>query len=302
MVPPLPAAPSYQSASRQSAPTAAASEDRAGAQSRPKASYAVEPQSLTWAAKRGWLLAAIVGTLLIPPCGGQVGAGGAWLFALLGFVLGYVLFKKVTDPPDTVTNLGLKVFAFTATVGIISVLLFQGLAAAINEADVQRVGGSAKWTVSLWIVRIVGYAYNTALGDSPDEGFVVSLIAMLISVGLCEETVKLVPVAWLLGNKRIDTANEAFFIAAMSGLGFGIAESLHYAFSSYIPSGCACISILDAIHRSGVQPRCLHDAGDVCSVYQSAEPSGVEIEEWLLGTSCFDRVLRIRIGCAARLL
>jgi RsiW-degrading membrane proteinase PrsW (M82 family) len=155
------------------------------------------------------------------------------LLAGLSFYTGFQLYKKVIEPQPAVLNYAVKAFFFTAVVGIISLLLFQSIAASATEMKAYRFGG-AKTTLIFWIVRIIGYAYAIA-EDGQQHSFVTTLLAMLFSVALCEEMVKLTPVVWYASQGKLNRRSDAFFIGAISGLGFGVVESIFYAFTRYGP-------------------------------------------------------------------
>jgi RsiW-degrading membrane proteinase PrsW (M82 family) len=58
---------------------------------------------------------------------------------------------------------------------------------------------------------------------------------MIFSVGLCEELVKLLPVLCLILTNKLQSLRSVLYIGAISGLGFGIAEGVHYSFNVYLP-------------------------------------------------------------------
>ncbi|MBN8624925.1 MAG: PrsW family intramembrane metalloprotease [Planctomycetes bacterium] len=45
----------------------------------------------------------------------------------------------------------------------------------------------------------------------------------------------MLPVAWLWHHGKLKAPHEIFFVGALSGLGFGVSEGVHYAFDVYRP-------------------------------------------------------------------
>jgi RsiW-degrading membrane proteinase PrsW (M82 family) len=196
-------------------------------------------EPLPWETKRNLLLGSIVGLHLLPYFGPPPGTLMIWLMAgaaaLAGFVIFWLLLQdKKVQLSDEATGLAMGTFLFTAVVGVVFLLIFQWVASlAVAASNVNHLG-NVRGTVLLWLVRVIGYCYSTALSDSPG-GFWATLFAMLFSVGVCEELIKLLPAAYLWQHGKIKTPHELFFIAALSGLGFGVSEGIHYAFEMYRP-------------------------------------------------------------------
>lgn len=98
------------------------------------------------------------------------------------------------------------------------------------------------------IIKLVGQSYKETLaiifeGQAP-ESFRTYFINHMLSVGLCEETVKLIPSllaftslkdSWEHRNKE-DVA-RIIRLALIGGLAFGIGEGIHYHYTEYAPSG-----------------------------------------------------------------
>ena len=95
----------------------------------------------------------------------------------------------------------------------------------------------------LWII---GRSYHETLAimfdGKPPESFLTFIIYHLLSVGLCEELIKLAPaLAALLtyqGDWRLrkDSFNsQLVYLAMIGGLAFGLGEAVFYHFSIYLP-------------------------------------------------------------------
>jgi RsiW-degrading membrane proteinase PrsW (M82 family) len=67
-----------------------------------------------------------------------------------------------------------------------------------------------------------------------------ALFGMLVTVGILEEIVKLLPVLVLVSSAKAEELDvrSVGFVGAMSGLGFGVVEGLHYSYAIYLPAEC----------------------------------------------------------------
>ncbi|MBL9083489.1 MAG: DUF4339 domain-containing protein [Planctomycetales bacterium] len=196
-------------------------------------------EPLPWQTKRNLLLGSIVGLHLLPYFGSPPANSTIWLMAgaatFAGFVIFWLLLQRKRDElSDDVTGLAIGTFLFTAVVGVVCLMIFQWIASFAVTANKVNHLGNVRGTVLLWLVRVIGYCYGTALSDSAG-GFWSTLFAMLFSVGVCEELIKLLPVAWLWHHGKLKAPHEIFFVGALSGLGFGVSEGVHYAFDVYRP-------------------------------------------------------------------
>jgi RsiW-degrading membrane proteinase PrsW (M82 family) len=117
---------------------------------------------------------------------------------------------------------------FTMLVGIVLLLLFQGVAEwSIGEEM------HGKTAIIMAILKMVGLAYREVSTDGGGLGG--KLFGFIVGVGLCEETTKLLPLFWLLfvgANHEVRKDYRGFLMTGyFSGLGFGIGEAL----SMYAP-------------------------------------------------------------------
>ena len=151
-----------------------------------------------------------------------------WFFALLSagafFGLILLMFPGSFDNPLKLAGVG----AFTATVGILLLLIFQYVAEATQ--GYWRVGFS--WvTLLFYIVKFIGFSYSAAA--DPDNGFVLSFIGFTLGVGLCEEFCKAMPVLFHYRNKATMSWRAACMCGLASGAGFGVAEAIMYSSRHY---------------------------------------------------------------------
>ncbi|MFD2608079.1 PrsW family glutamic-type intramembrane protease [Deinococcus taklimakanensis] len=127
----------------------------------------------------------------------------AWAIGVyFALIWGYILWVLVQPGILKRRNL-IITCAFTAIVGIMLVLLLQGL------PFISTLYAATEWAFSP--VRLIGF---------------------VAGVGLLEEGIKLLPIFWLAVKLReIRTPREAAFYAGVSGLAFGVAEAVAYSIS-----------------------------------------------------------------------
>ncbi|HVT80461.1 MAG TPA: PrsW family glutamic-type intramembrane protease [Phycisphaerae bacterium] len=114
---------------------------------------------------------------------------------------------------------------FTATVGIVLLLVFQFAAYSLPFIIPRGIIG-----LIILIVKFIGLSYR--LADDPNNGFLLSFVGFTCGVGLCEEITKAIPL--LLRIKPapgVDdpTWNSLLLWGLASGFGFGIAEGIMYS-------------------------------------------------------------------------
>ena len=184
-----------------------------------------------------WLLAAV---LIVPAFTLGLGprltmAPLAFVFAAASVVGGWKLFEAYCRPISTQYGKpffphAAGSFAFTATAGIVLLLLFQELA---NYAAASRSSPGGIVGILFAICKVVGIAY----GEIQDTASITTFFAYLFSVGPCEEMCKLLPVIFLVRTIKPGslTVRDVLFIGAASGLGFGVAEGIDYSYRYYGP-------------------------------------------------------------------
>jgi RsiW-degrading membrane proteinase PrsW (M82 family) len=152
-----------------------------------------------------------------------------WGFAALAAVLFLVFFaflaahQKAAEPLHLL-GIGL----FTATIGIVLLLLLQSLAAATQGV---WVAGSGPAVIVFYVLKVVGFLYGAAL--LPEYGFFLSLLGFTLAVGLCEEVVKALPLLWHYRRPSGQTWRGALLWGLASGAGFGIGEGVMFAANYY---------------------------------------------------------------------
>jgi hypothetical protein len=96
------------------------------------------------------------------------------------------------------------------------------------------------------LLAIIGRSYRETfamLGGESPESFLTFFRDHLLSVGLCEELIKLAPaLVALVGYRgdwrlRTDAFNsQLVYLAMIGGLAFGLGEAVHYHFAFYLPA------------------------------------------------------------------
>lgn len=120
------------------------------------------------------------------------------------------------------------VLAVTATIGVISLLMFQWTAAVTQDV---WITGRSVIVLLFYIVKFIGFSYSVA--DDPEYGFWVSFFGFTFGVGLCEEITKALPVVvYLQSDEKLDWRG-ACLLGLASGVGFGVAEGILYASQHY---------------------------------------------------------------------
>jgi RsiW-degrading membrane proteinase PrsW (M82 family) len=115
---------------------------------------------------------------------------------------------------------------FTATIGIVILLVFQFIAnIALGMRGFRGIG---KAIVFILIVKFIGFSYYAA--ENPEYGFLASFFGYTFGVGLCEEICKLLPILWLPRNHPEKATWRGLCKWGLaSGIGFGVAEGIMYS-------------------------------------------------------------------------
>jgi RsiW-degrading membrane proteinase PrsW (M82 family) len=91
----------------------------------------------------------------------------------------------------------------------------------------------------LYAIQIIGFLCVCCIGAAylaaidPRAPFGPSLLGFFFGVGFFEETVKSLPVLWLLYNRHSVPWREACLVGMAAGAGFGISEGIHYSSGVY---------------------------------------------------------------------
>jgi RsiW-degrading membrane proteinase PrsW (M82 family) len=151
-----------------------------------------------------------------------------WVYAAIAALAFFGVTWFLFDPGKASVPQWVIVFAFTATVGIISLLAFQWMA---QITDGVWITGRGIIMLLFYIVKFIGFSYSAA--SDPDTGFLLSFFGFTFGVGLCEEITKALPViVWLGEDKKLDW-RAACVLGLASGIGFGVVEGIIYAGDHY---------------------------------------------------------------------
>jgi protease PrsW len=151
-----------------------------------------------------------------------------WGFALMATILFMTFFLVLGSSGTAKPAHLLAVGLFTATIGIVFLLIVQWLAEASRGVWIR---GGGLLAILMVILKIIGYSYRAAM-DS-DSNFVFSFVGYTLGVGFCEEIVKALPILALYRRGTDQSWRGAFVWGLASGAGFGIAEGIMYSGSFY---------------------------------------------------------------------
>lgn len=150
-----------------------------------------------------------------------------WLAAALGS--GLLILLKVLFPRTSAIGMSVAGL-FTAIAGIALLLGFQYIASL--QIPTERAPG---YMVPLiWLVNLIGRSYgqlHSVMSGTP-VGFFELFSIFFLTAGLCEESCKALPYVSGIGDGRL-SADTLFTLGCASGLGFGLAEAIHYSMSQY---------------------------------------------------------------------
>ncbi len=152
-----------------------------------------------------------------------------WGYAVLSGVgfLGLILavFQKGRAVPLHLLWVALG----TATVGVLSLVLFQWIA-AITQGIV-LYGRNVVVLVFFYAVKFIGFSYSAA--SDPNTNFWLGFLGFTCGVGLCEEFTKAMPVVFhYRGTSNLGWRGACVWGLA-SGIGFGVAEGIIYSSDYY---------------------------------------------------------------------
>ncbi|MBC7882142.1 MAG: PrsW family intramembrane metalloprotease [Anaerolineae bacterium] len=152
-----------------------------------------------------------------------------WVRWLLLFALTPLVLIHLTP-----SELGLQQVAWVF--GFYFALLWGLLLYRLIEPGGIRLGSwlwAGLFTLLLGIPVVIGLAKLPFIGTlyaAREVMFVpVRILGYVLGVGVVEESVKLLPVWWLSHRRILTNPRELMFAGAVSGLGFGLAESVAYS-------------------------------------------------------------------------
>jgi len=151
-----------------------------------------------------------------------------WIYAAIAAAAFFGICWLLFEPGKATIPQWFIVFAVTATVGIVSLLAFQWIAAVTQGV---WVTGRSVLVILFYIVKFIGFSYSAAMDDN--TGFLLSFFGFTCGVGLCEEVTKALPViVWLGEDKKLDW-RAACILGLASGVGFGVVEGIIYSGDHY---------------------------------------------------------------------
>jgi RsiW-degrading membrane proteinase PrsW (M82 family) len=151
-----------------------------------------------------------------------------WGFAFAAAVL-FMAFFLLLGSQKTANPFHLLAYGFfTATVGILLLLLLQALA-GWSQGFWLRGGNII--VLIFYIVKFIGFSYQAAL--DPENGFFLSFMGFTLGVGFCEEVCKALPLLVQYRRPLSLSWRTAFLWGLASGAGFGISEGILYSSRHY---------------------------------------------------------------------
>jgi RsiW-degrading membrane proteinase PrsW (M82 family) len=157
---------------------------------------------------------------------------GAWVprdtelhiaLSIVSFV-GFIFLLAVCFPKGySRLILMLLIALFTGTFGIMLLLLLQ-LASTSGLAVI----AAGPFGI---VIALIGISYRVAL--DPSMPFFSSFLGFTFGVGLCEEIIKALPIFLIFLGRRRLRWHQCCALGMASGVGFGVAEGLHYASAFY---------------------------------------------------------------------
>ncbi len=152
-----------------------------------------------------------------------------WVFALLSaaafFGIALFLFPEESASAGQLLLMGL----FTATIGIVLLLVAQFLADWTQSHIF--ISRNVVLLFLFWIAWAIGFSYRAALDPTID--FVPSFLGYTFGVGFCEEACKALPLLWHYRVKGAMPWRAACTWGFASGVGFGVAEGVMYSADFY---------------------------------------------------------------------
>jgi RsiW-degrading membrane proteinase PrsW (M82 family) len=150
----------------------------------------------------------------------------SWLYALVSAAVFFAAVRLLFPSPARARDL-LAAGAFTSTLGMVLLIGFQYVA---EYSQGIWLRGFNVAVLLFYVVKLIGFSYRAAL--DPGNGFLLSFAGYTCGVGFCEELTKALPILWRI-RRRDPSATEAAAWGLASGVGFGVAEGIHYAASYY---------------------------------------------------------------------
>ena len=152
-----------------------------------------------------------------------------WGFALVSVALymTFFCFLATDKSANPLHLLGLGLF--TATGGIVLLLVLQTIATALPLGSI-RIRGGIIGLIFL-LIGLIGLSYSMA--SDPSYGLLLSFVGYTAGVGLCEEICKALPLLVYYRNSNGQSWRGEFLWGLASGAGFGVSEGIMYSQSYY---------------------------------------------------------------------
>jgi RsiW-degrading membrane proteinase PrsW (M82 family) len=149
-----------------------------------------------------------------------------WAFAIASAAFYFTFLLLVFPPGKTDPKHLLLAGLFTATIGILLLLLVQQIA-----FSGVWIHGGGQLAILFLLLQFIGYSYSAAL--DPSNGFVASFLGFTAGVGFCEELCKQLPLLYHFRTKATLDWRGACLWGFASGVGFGVSEGITYSSDFY---------------------------------------------------------------------
>lgn len=188
-----------------------------------------------------------------------------WFYAVLSaaafFGLVLVIFPRGHATPWQLIGVALA----TATAGVLSLILFQWIAAVTQ--GVVLFGSNFIVLALFYIVKFIGFSYSAAA--DPETNFWLSFLGFTCGVGFCEELTKAMPVVFHYRGSGDLGWRGACMWGLASGIGFGVAEGIIYSADYY--NGIATGDIYVVRFVSCVALHAVWSAAAAVSIYNNQD-------------------------------
>ena len=168
----------------------------------------------------------IVVPFLVPEFGPTLSTTTSVLLAAASLLIGVTIYWMICLPDSRGRAWGFIAAVFISIFGTSTLIQFEELAVSVAPQDITLP------TSPLWLVKLIGTEFMHFM-DQVESGSTTSFLRLLVSAvlsaGLCEETLKLIPAAVAIGMgyvRKDADQHGVLFIAAICGIGFGVSEGL----------------------------------------------------------------------------
>jgi len=168
----------------------------------------------------------IVVPFLVPQFGPTLGTTISIVLAAVSLLIGIAIYWMICLPDSRGRAWGFIAALFIGVFGTSTLIQFEELAVSVAPRDITLP------MAPLWLVKLIGIEFMhfmNGVESGSTTNFFRLLVSAVLSAGLCEETLKLIPVAIAIGmgyvRKEADQ-HGVLYIAAICGIGFGVSEGL----------------------------------------------------------------------------